>query len=83
MKIFAVPLPLMLKFALCGVAVFWFWMKLLARPGKSDTTSGALVQLAPLLRKTFPDVPGALNPVPPLFVGKTPVIVFAVVAVVA
>ena len=79
----AVPLPEMLKFALCGVAVFWFCMKLLARPGKSDTTSGALVQLAPLLRKTFPDAPGALKPVPPLFVGSTPLIVFAVSAVVA
>src|SRR5436305_434585 len=68
-----VPLPPMLKLApACGVGVFWFCMKLLLRPGKSDTASGALVQLAPLLRKTFPAAPAAVKPVPPLFVGKIP-----------
>ena len=83
LKVLAAPLPLMLKFAVWGVAEFWFCMKLLARPGKSEATSGALVQLTPLLRKTFPDAPGALRPVPPLFIGKTPVMVLAVSAVVA
>src|SRR3954451_5924405 len=80
-KMLAVPLPEILKSAVCAAAVFWFCMKELTRPGKSETATGALVQLAPLLRRIFPGAPGAFSPVPPLFADSTPVIVFAVAAV--